>query len=91
MSTREAAAVTRSWLRQPCAQFLGTHAEQFEETIRLIERSEATGNLVTDVQIAALAIKHDAILHTTDMDFLRFPGLRWLNPLSGSSKPTRNS
>ena len=38
--------------------------------------------LVTDAHIAALAIEHDAELHTNDSDFARFPGLRWLNPLA---------
>jgi len=41
------------------------------------------GNLVTDAQIAALVLESGAILHTTDTDFLRFEGLRWINPLTG--------
>ena len=39
------------------------------------------GNLVPDAHIAALAIQHDAEIHTNDRDFSRFPGLRWSNPL----------
>ncbi len=30
----------------------------------------------------ALAIEHHAILHTSDADFIRFSGLRWLNPIT---------
>ncbi len=30
---------------------------------------------------AALAIEHQAELHSNDADFARFPGLRWKNPL----------
>jgi predicted nucleic acid-binding protein len=41
------------------------------------------GNLVTDAQIAAVAIEHDAVVHTADADFIRFKGLRWLNPITG--------
>jgi len=39
------------------------------------------GNLVTDAHIAALAIEHQAEVHSNDADFARFPGLRWRNPL----------
>jgi hypothetical protein len=37
--------------------------------------------LTTDAHLAALAIESNATLHTADTDFLRFPGLRWTNPL----------
>ena len=39
------------------------------------------GNLVTDAHIVALAIEHQAEVHSNDSDFARFPGLRWRNPL----------
>ena len=41
-------------------------------------------NLVADAHIAALALEHDATVHTADADFSRFPGLRWSNPLRRS-------
>jgi predicted nucleic acid-binding protein len=31
---------------------------------------------------AALAIEHQAELHSNDTDFARFPGPRWRNPLA---------
>jgi len=31
--------------------------------------------------LAALAIEYQAELQSTDADFARFPGLRWVNPL----------
>jgi predicted nucleic acid-binding protein len=36
---------------------------------------------VSDAQLAALAIEYQAVLHSNDSDFSRFPGLRWHNPL----------
>ena len=39
------------------------------------------GNLVTDAHLAALAIEHNAELHSNDADFARMPGLRIVNPL----------
>jgi hypothetical protein len=42
------------------------------------------GPLMTDVHLAALAIEHGAEIHTNDVDFARFPGVRWYNPLTGA-------
>jgi hypothetical protein len=39
------------------------------------------GPHATDAQLAALTIEYGGVLHTTDRDFARFPGLRWVNPL----------
>lgn len=38
-------------------------------------------NLVPDAHLAALAIEHGLTLCSTDGDFARFPGLKWLNPI----------
>ncbi|HYX26360.1 MAG TPA: PIN domain-containing protein, partial [Thermoanaerobaculia bacterium] len=43
--------------------------------------SQASGKLSTDAHLAALAIEHQAELHTNDGDFAQFSGLRWTNPL----------
>jgi predicted nucleic acid-binding protein len=40
------------------------------------------GNLTSDAHLAALAIEHGATLCSCDVDFSRFPGLRWVDPLS---------
>jgi uncharacterized protein len=39
-------------------------------------------NLVPDAHLAALAMEHGLALCSTDGDFARFAGLRWLNPLA---------
>ena len=49
----------------------------------LLAGSQATGPLVTDAELAALAIEHGLTLCTNDRDFTRFSGLRTLNPLQG--------
>lgn len=50
----------------------------------LLRKLGTAGNLTTDVQLAALALEHQAELHSADADFGRFPGLRWVNPLRDS-------
>ena len=47
---------------------------------RLIEGAHATGNLVTDAAIAAVAIENNCRLATFDQDFARFPTLQWFEP-----------
>lgn len=55
------------------------HWEIFE---RLCLEAGATGNLVPDAWLAALAIESGSDWITTDRDYARFPGLRWRHPLS---------
>lgn len=48
----------------------------------LISLSGVHANLVHDAHLAALAIEHGLTLCSTDNDFARFSGLRWVNPLT---------
>ena len=82
---QEAADHVREWLSQPCAQVLEPGPNHIDQTLKLLETVGTAGNLVTDAQIAALAIEYDAVVHTADADFLRFPGVRWRNPITGTS------
>ncbi len=49
--------------------------------VDLCRRSEATGNLIPDAFLAALAIENAGTWFTADRSFARFPGLRWEHPL----------
>lgn len=48
----------------------------------LVEEVPATGNLVPDAMLAALAIEHGLTVMTADTDFARFQSVRWENPLA---------
>jgi toxin-antitoxin system PIN domain toxin len=48
---------------------------------RLLVGTPATGNLVTDAQLAALAIENGLVVATTDTDFAHFDEVRWIDPL----------
>ncbi len=93
MTPVEASQHIRSWLAQPVVQRLDPQSDPIEPVLRSLEKLGTAGNLVTDAQIAAVAIEHDAVLHTNDTDFMRFPDLRWFNPLTGvtSGKPRNAS
>lgn len=85
MTVGEAARHVRAWLARPVARILDPGRSHVEEVLRSLESLGTAGNLVTDGQIAALAIEYDAVLHTNDTDFQRFGGLRWFNPLTGAA------
>lgn len=87
LTTREATAHVRAWLAQPVVQIIEPLTSHIEHVLSLLESLGTAANLVTDAQIAALAIENHAVLHTTDADFLRIPGLRWVNPLTGTTSP----
>jgi uncharacterized protein len=46
-----------------------------------LERLGTAGNLTTDAHLATLAMERGYTLYSTDSDFARFPGLKWVNPL----------
>jgi toxin-antitoxin system PIN domain toxin len=85
LTADEAARHIRSWLAQPFVEVLHGTVVHVQAVLESVERIGTAGNLVTDAQIAALAAEHNAIVHTADSDFLRFPGVRWHNPITGAS------
>jgi toxin-antitoxin system PIN domain toxin len=80
--TLEAAmARVQSWLDQPCTRIVQPSERHWQVFGRMLRAGQATGNLVTDAHLAALAVEHGCVLASTDADFRRFPGVRWRNPL----------
>lgn len=84
MTPAEAAGHVRSWLAQPSVAVLDSGPRHIEQVLKLLESLGTAGNLVTDAQIAVVALEHGAVVHTADTDFIRFPGLRWFNPITGA-------
>lgn len=80
-SVADALAVVDSWLARPNARILSPGPNHWAIFRNLYIVSKATGKVSTDIHIAALTIEHNATLYTSDRDFVRFPGLRWVNPL----------
>jgi toxin-antitoxin system PIN domain toxin len=82
MPVGEACGRARSWLARPYVGILHPGERHGEILFGLLEALGTAGNLTTDAHLAALAIEHQAELHTTDADFARFSGVRWKNPLA---------
>lgn len=72
----------RSWLNQEPVRILHPGARFEQVFLDYLIVLGTAGNLTTDAQLAALAVEHQAELHSSDSDFLRFAGLRWVNPLA---------
>jgi toxin-antitoxin system PIN domain toxin len=81
VTLQEAVFAVEEWLEQPNVRLLAPGENHWPLLKRLIVEGAASGPLVTDAQLAALAIEHGGVLYTADQDFARFPGLRWVNPL----------
>ena len=82
LSLDEAAEEVAAWYSRRVVLTLLPDRRHHESVIALLRASgSAGGNLVTDAQIAALALAHRATVHTADQDFRRFPGLRCCFPL----------
>lgn len=81
----EACGHVRAWLAQPYVSVVDPGTRHAAILFGFFESLGTAGNLTTDAHLAALAVEHQAELHSTDADFARFPGLRWTNPLREAS------
>ena len=82
-AVEEAAVIVDQWLGQPNVRLLGPGEHHWRVLRSAMVDGQVRGSMITDAQLAALTMEHGGVLHTTDRDFARFPGLRWINPLQG--------
>ena len=67
--------------RHPHCMTVAPGARHWDIFLSLCAATGATGSLVPDAYLAALAIESGCEWITTDRDFARFRGLRWRHPL----------
>jgi uncharacterized protein len=82
LTLNEATTRVQSWLEQPCVRLIQpteNHWKIFQQMLRV---GNATANLVSDAHLAALAVEHNCVLQSNDLDFARFRGLKWRNPIA---------
>ena len=75
-------ARVRSWLARPQTAIVHPGERHADILFDLLDEAGAAADLTAAAHLAALAIEHQAELHSTDADMARFPGLRWRNPLT---------
>jgi uncharacterized protein len=84
LSVSEAEAAISSWLAQPVAGIVEPGERHWDILRDLARDGQTTGPLVMDAVLAAIALEHGATICTTDRDFSRFPGIKWMNPLAAN-------
>ena len=81
MESELALSHVRSWILRPQVQILQPGPRHLDILESFARKRLLSSALVTDAHLAALAIEHQAEIHSNDGDFDRFPGLRRRNPL----------
>jgi len=82
LTLKEVTDRVQSWFNQSCVRIIRPTDEHWTIFQQMLRSGNAAGNLVTDAHLAALAVEHNCVLHSTDADFSRFRGLKWKNPLA---------
>ncbi len=85
LTVDEAFDVVEGWLGQPSVTIVHPTDRHPRLLRELLTDTGPAGNLTSDAHLAALAIEHGAELCSTDVDFRRFAGVRWVDPLARSS------
>lgn len=83
LTSAQAWQLLDGWLASPVA-WIPEAGPRSVAVLRELTRDQRTsGASFSDAQLAALAIEHGVPMISADRDFQRFPGLVWINPLSG--------
>jgi uncharacterized protein len=78
----EGAQIVDRWLDQPNVLAISPGEHYWPLFRETMIAGQARVPLLSGAQLAALTIEFGGVLYTTDRDFARFPGLRWINPLA---------
>lgn len=68
------------WLDLPHIHLVQPSETHFERLRAELVKLGTAGNLTIDAHLAVLAMERGYTLFSTDADFSRFAGLRWINP-----------
>ena len=85
MATSDATQCVRNWLEQDSVIILEPGRRFPMIFFSYLEKLGSAGNLSSDAQIAALAVEKQTEVYSCDVDFARFEGLQWTNPLVPNS------
>ncbi|NDV62759.1 type II toxin-antitoxin system VapC family toxin [Puniceicoccales bacterium CK1056] len=77
----EAFAYIQNWLEFSVVNWVDATLEDLPVAENLLQVAGTGGNLVSDAQIAAAAIRLGGTVFSVDSDFGRFPKVKWQNPL----------
>lgn len=78
----EAAGILDEWLEHPSVVLIEETRAHWPLLRVLLTDLNLTGDIITDANLAALAIHHRANVASFDGDFARFPQLTWEIPVA---------
>lgn len=81
MTPQEVNSRIEEWLGLPHVHIAVPAEGHFTRLSQVLAQLGTAGNLTTDAHLATLAMERGYTLYSTDADFARFPGLKWVNPL----------
>ncbi len=81
LSVTEAFDYIENWLEFPMVSWMEPGMGDLSVAKSLLLEAGTGAKLVTDAQIAAVAVRLKATVHSADADFGRFPFVKWVNPL----------
>lgn len=81
-SLEDAFAYVESICKAPSSRSITAGPGHWDLFVRLCNSSNAKGDLIPDAYNAALAIEHACDWYSTDGDYARFAGLKWINPIA---------
>lgn len=81
----EAFAYVKALRAQPSHVMLAPGTQHLTLLEQLCGSAEASGDLIADAQLAAIAVEHACELISFDRDFARFPELKWSHPASAGT------
>lgn len=77
----EAVQVVNDWLDLENTHLIQLEKRNWPLFSSILIEGQASGNLVMDAHLAAMAASCGATVASTDRDFTRFPGIQYVNPL----------
>jgi toxin-antitoxin system PIN domain toxin len=79
---RDAVSIVTSWLERDNVHLISLEKRNWPLFSAMLLDGQASGNLVMDAHIAAMAKSCGATVASTDRDFTRFPGILLIDPTS---------
>lgn len=82
LSIRQAIEIVDSWLALENTHLVFLEKKNWPLFSSMLINGQASGTLVMDAHLAAMAASCGATLASTDRDFARFPGIQIIDPIS---------
>jgi toxin-antitoxin system PIN domain toxin len=84
LTINQAIEIVGSWLEPDNTHLVFLEKKNWPLFSSILIEGQATGNLVMDAHLAAMAASCGAAVASTDRDFTRFPEIQHINPISTS-------